>query len=212
MPSCRKSDEAREANERMPLVAEDVYPVVNLDGEFSRYYPATISNQLQLDGESIAQEITSFSMSLTPALFFAGEALNTILASYGLARSSCWYKCQFRLSVHLGTYPRVSFRIKAGQLDQALCPHCVYRESLLDLQKNHTVADQNNRDVPLESEALTAAMVHKNVAPLTSRLAVDDSDGENVRKQKNSLSTASASNLKLRLDARRVVCRMMRGE
>jgi hypothetical protein len=161
----------------MPLDAEDIYPVVDFGGGVSRHYPATISNQLQLSGESIAQEFTSFSISLTLTPFFAGEALNAILASYGLARSSCWYKCQLRLSVHLGTHPRVSFRIKAGPLDRALCPLCVYRESLRDLKQNHTVADQNIRDVPMESEALTAAMVPKNVAQSKNNtLSCDDSD------------------------------------
>ena len=163
----------------MPLDAEDVHPVVSLGGGVSRHYPATVSNQLQLNGESIAQEFTSFWISLTLTLFFAGEALNAILASYGLARSSCWYKCQLRLSVHLGTHPRVSFRIKAGPLDRlgALCPHCVYRKSLPDLKQNHTVADQNSRDVPMESEALTAAMVPKNVAQSKNNtLSCDDPD------------------------------------
>uniref|UniRef100_A0A7S0MJK1 Uncharacterized protein n=1 Tax=Cryptomonas curvata TaxID=233186 RepID=A0A7S0MJK1_9CRYP len=191
-----KSDQAIEANEKMSLDAEGVYPVVNLDGKVSRYYPATISNQLQL----------------------SCEALNAVLASYGVTGSSCWYKCQLRLSALLGTYPRVSSRFKAGQLDcQAPCgPNCQCEDlaSPLDLEKSYTVAYQNNREMPMvaprlsESEALPAAMEPSDAAPLTSRLAVDG--GGNAPEPNDSVSVVGASNLEL--DARRKICRIMRGE
>lgn len=43
----------------------------------------------------------------------AGEDLNVVLTSYGLPSSTSWYQCQATLSVLLGTYPRISARIKA---------------------------------------------------------------------------------------------------
>lgn len=117
MSCCRKSNQAIETNDKMSLDAEGISPVVNLDGKVPPNYPATISNQLQLSCESFTLEITSFSMSFTLifSFFFADEALDAILASYGLASSSCWYKCQFQLSVLLGTYQRVCIRIHHHQ-------------------------------------------------------------------------------------------------
>jgi hypothetical protein len=52
MSFCRKSNQAIETNQKMSLDAESISPVVSLDGKAPPYFPATISNQLQLSCES----------------------------------------------------------------------------------------------------------------------------------------------------------------
>jgi hypothetical protein len=65
MQCCRKSDQARKANEEMSLDAERVHPVVNAAGKIHPCCPSTISDQLQLSCERVTKKNMSVLMHFT---------------------------------------------------------------------------------------------------------------------------------------------------
>ena len=115
----------RQANYMTPFDVEYVNPVANISRAIPRYYPNTISEQLNLSGTCEFHALVAVGVCViflfigdhsafypNHAGLFAGEAMHALLKSYGMHRSGSWYKCQAMLSFVLGTYPRVSLRIK----------------------------------------------------------------------------------------------------
>uniref|UniRef100_A0A7S0QLB2 Uncharacterized protein n=2 Tax=Cryptomonas curvata TaxID=233186 RepID=A0A7S0QLB2_9CRYP len=86
-------EQARKENLILPLDSEHINPVSDFYGIIPSYELTSISKQLKISRED----------------------MHAVLASYGLPSSPSWCQCQAMLSVLLGTYPRVSSRIKADQ-------------------------------------------------------------------------------------------------
>ena len=150
--------------------------------------------------------------------FPAGEDMNAILTSYGLPSSTSWYQCQATLSVLLGTYPRVSSRIKAelpcwqapwgpACVDLASWPLSgLKQQPALDLVDNMD-AEPHDGEMPAAtcSDSVVshaAAATGGALAPTTANhLAIDDGEDAFMQDDVLDLSKAVASHLKL--DARR---------
>ncbi len=150
--------------------------------------------------------------------------MNAVLTSYGLPGSTSWYQCQATLSVLLGTYPRISARIKA----EPPCWQAPWGPACADLASwplsgltqqpalglvDGVDAEPRDGEVPTaacpDSAALPYAAVATSGGPPTtaSRLAIDDGEdafaafAQDDELSRGSLSKAVASHLKL--DARR---------
>jgi hypothetical protein len=116
--------------------------------------------------------------------------MNAVLKSYGLPGSTSWYQCQAMLSVLLGTYPRVSSRIKADLpgWQAPWGPACVDLASwpLSELMQQPALELMGNMDTEPHcdventvQEATTnsdAAMATSGAPPTANLLDIDDGD------------------------------------
>jgi hypothetical protein len=149
--------------------------------------------------------------------------MNAVLKSYGLPGSTSWYQCQAMLSVLLGTYPRVSSRIKADLpgwqapwgpacIDLASWPLSeLMQQPALELMGNMDIEPHCDVENPVQattschSEVLHAAMATSGAPPTANVLDIDDGDDafpQDDVMDREFLSNATIARF-LKLDARR---------